>query len=368
MQLRVRHEIMLQDKIKTRTELARICRGLKKQHKKIGFTSGVFDLLHAGHVDYFQQAKKFCDILIVGLNSDESVKKFKGPARPVIPEKERARVIAALAAVDYIFIFNERRNKRNIEIIKPHYYIKAGDYSPEQLTSKEVVESVGGEVKMIPVTIKTSATEIINKIASGFGIQADRAEKEKAVCFPSPPKKTAPAIFLDRDGTINREIEYLHEPEKFELLPNVVGGLKKMQAMGYRMVIVTAQAGIGLGYFSSEDFYRVNRKMLKQFSDSGVMIDKIYFCPHSKTENCSCRKPNIALLTRAKEELNLDLSKSWTIGDKTTDIESGRRAGTGTILVKTGYAGKDKEFKAKPDYIARDLLDAANYILKTERT
>ncbi len=371
----------MRDKIKGREELAELCEGFRKQGKKIGFTSGVFDLIHAGHVDYLEKAKSICDILIVGINSDAGVRKFKGNARPIVPEDERARIIAGLEAVDYVFIFGERRNKKNIELIKPHYYIKAGDYSKAELTSAEVVEKLGGQVKLIEKTFESSTTDIIEKILTSLPTPAGRAgadrstyvsagkvvEKGKAVHFPLLPAKVSPAVFLDRDGTISEEVEYLHEPEKFKFLPNAARGIKKMQDMGYKIVIVTNQGGIGLGYFSKEDFYRVNRKMLKGFSSADVTISKIYFCPHSKSEGCNCRKPNIALINRACSDLNLDVSRSFMIGDKTSDIEAGKRAGCKTILVRTGFGGRDEEFDVEPDYIADNLLDAADYISKAKQ-
>ena len=154
----------MKDKIKSREKLAGLCEKFRKQGKKVGFTSGVFDLIHAGHVDYLEKAKSICDILIVGMNSDASAKKFKGDNRPITPENERAKIIAGLEAVDYLFIFGERRNKKNIEVIKPHYYIKAKDYSRAELTSGEVVEKLGGEVKLIEPAFLTSTSAVIEKI------------------------------------------------------------------------------------------------------------------------------------------------------------------------------------------------------------
>ncbi len=370
----------MKNKIKSRKELGKLCDGFREQGKKIGFTSGVFDLIHAGHVDYLEKAKSICDILIVGINSDASAKKFKGSDRPFTPENERARIIAGLETVDYVFIFGERRNKKNIELIKPHYYIKAKDYSEEELTSGEVVEKLGGEVKLIERTFLTSTSTMVEKIRGVSDIPAktpgqdtpsppfsgEVVEEEGAVHFPLRPSEVSPAVFVDRDGTINEDVEYVHEPEKFKFLPNAIRGMKKMQDMGYRIAIVTAQAGIGLGYFAKEDFYKVNRKMLEGFSKAGVTISKIYFCPHSKSEACSCRKPGIALIERAGLDLNLDIKKSFLIGDKTSDIEAGKRAGSKTILVRTGFGGNDGEFDVEPDYVANDLLDAADYISKNK--
>ncbi len=359
---------MIEEKITTREALAELCEKLRSQGKRIGFTSGAFDLLHAGHVDYLEKTKALCDVLIVGVNSDRSIKKYKGEKRPLVSEHQRAKVVAALESVDYVCLFHERRNRKNIEVLKPDYYIKAGDYTSEELTSKDVVEKYGGEVRIIPIVEKISTSDIIQKIGHCSEREVERfVEEERAVYIRRRPSRKSPAVFLDRDGTINEEIYYLHETEKFELLPNAIKGIKKFQDMGYRIVIVSNQPGIGMGYYTKEDFFRVNREMLREFAEAGILIDKIYFCPHSKSEGCSCRKPNLALVNRAEEELNLDISHSLFIGDKTSDMETGRRAGMRTILVKTGFKGEDGEFFGEPDFWADDLLDAANIVLENRR-
>lgn len=359
---------MIQNKIKSRDELIPICDQLRQQELIIGFTSGAFDILHAGHVDYLEQANSQCDKLIVGINSDASIQKYKGNNRPIIAENMRVKTVAALESVDYVFLFDERRNAQNIQSLKPHIYFKAGDYSASQLTSKEVVEQFGGEVRLISIEENISTTEIIDRIRSLDG-EGDRFVEEQAgtVHLKRKPPKMLPTVFLDRDGTINKEIGYLSEPEKFELLPNALAGMKKMQDMGYRLVIVTNQGGIGLGYFTKEDFYRVNKKMLTEVSQAGVMLDKIYFCPHSKAENCPCRKPEIGLILRAKDELNLDLSHSFFIGDSEVDIQAGAKAGMKTILIESKLAPDPTELEIKPDFVVKDLLEAAEIILKQER-
>lgn len=134
--------------------------------KSIGFTSGTFDLLHFGHLSYLQETKNFCQILIVGINSDASVKNYKNPSRPILPEQERLALIAGLECVDYTFLFSETNNHQNIQILKPHWYFKAGDYQPEQLTSKPLVEQYGGQVQIIPFVANHSTTALIRKIQS----------------------------------------------------------------------------------------------------------------------------------------------------------------------------------------------------------
>ena len=265
---------MVHDKIKTRSDLVEICSSLKKHSKTIGFTSGAFDLLHAGHVAYLESAKNFCDILVVGINSDMSVRKYKGSDRPIIKEENRIKVVAALEAVNYVFLFDERRNQKTIELLKPDYYIKAGDYTQDSLTSKEITEELGGEVRIIPIELAISTTDIIEKIAQLSGIHPDCwIEKDNTVHIKKRSVKQRQAVFLDRDGTICEDIGYLHDSDKFTFLPHALEGIKKFYDMGYRIIVVTNQPGIGIGYFSEEDFYHVNRKMLGGFSKENIMID-----------------------------------------------------------------------------------------------
>ncbi|MCJ7812970.1 HAD-IIIA family hydrolase, partial [bacterium] len=275
---------MSKDKIKDRDECIRICEELRSKKKIIGFASGAFDLLHAGHVDFLEKLKERCDVLIVGINSDASVHQYKGPNRPIVKEKHRMMVVAGVEAVDYVFLFNERRNQKNIEALKPDLYFKAEPYKADNLTSKDIVEKYGGKIDIIPIEEEISTSDIIQVISrSEKTISEEYIEKGRVGHIKRRPKKIAPAIFLDRDGTINEEVDYLHDPEKFKLLPHALEGLKRFHDMGYRLVIISNQPGIGLGYYPEEDFYRVNRVMVKAFSEARIMIDKIYYCPHSKS-------------------------------------------------------------------------------------
>lgn len=364
--------------IKSRADLATLCQQLKQENKKIGFTSGTFDLLHGGHLTYLKRSKKICDVLIVGINSDASVKAYKSPKRPIISESQRVALIDCLKVVDYSFIFNEKNNHQNIKMLKPDFYLKAGDYSLSTLSSAPLVKSYGGEVKLISFKEGFSTTHIIEKILSLYNspthgepsidkkesVHPIKNESKTNIIMPATPipNTPKPTVFLDRDGTINEEIEYLHQKEKFKLLPGVLEGIKKLQKLGYRIAVVTTQAGIGLGYFTEEDFYELNKVFLKACHGQGIIINKIYYCPHSKSDNCNCRKPATGLFKRASRDIPSDLSRSIMIGDKTSDIQAGKNAGLYTILVKTGHGGKDLEYTVKPDYVAKDLLDAANHI------
>jgi D-glycero-D-manno-heptose 1,7-bisphosphate phosphatase len=358
----------LDEKILTRDQIAKHCEQIRAEGKTIGFTSGAFDLLHAGHAEYLETAKQHCDILVVAVNTDASVRSYKGPGRPIVDENMRVRLIAALESVDFVFLFSERRNAANIEAIRPNLYIKAGDYDASGLTSAPLVEKHGGKALLIPVKTNVSTTQLAQRAAESLGIgAADGSTDNETSTLPTPPPKTAPAVFLDRDGTINREIEYLHEPERFELLPGAGEGMRRFQDMGYRIVIVTTQAGIGLGYFTKEDFYKVNRAMFRALKPHGVTIDRIYFCPHAVTEKCQCRKPETGLIERAQKDLNLDLSHSVMIGDKTSDLEAARRAGLTPIAVTTGHGCKDGQYDTAPAFRVESIDEAARKVLENER-
>jgi len=322
--------------------------------KTVGFTSGVFDLLHAGHVEYLEQAGQQVDILIVGVNADSSVKSNKGELRPINPQAQRAEVVGSVRSVAHVFVFDERNNNVNIELLKPDLYIKAGDYTADKLTSTHIVESYGGRVEIIPFKEGCSTTSIIEKIATSAITQEG----------PSVMLRRAPAVFVDRDGTINEHVEYLSEPKRLVEIPKSFTALKRLKEIGYRIIIVTNQPGIGLGYFSKEDFFAVNREMMRQATSAGAAIDKIYFCPHSKAEKCECRKPDPYFLKRAAQEMNVDLAGSYVIGDMTSDVQFGKNGGCRSILVQTGRGGDDGMYEVTPDYAARDLSDAAAWIEK----
>lgn len=341
-------------KIKSRKDLAPVIKKLKKEGKKIGVTNGVFDVLHAGHVDYLNKAKQSCDVLVLSLNTDASVKKYKDPGRPLNSESDRANVIAALSCIDYVTFHNERRMKKTLLALKPDLYIKAGDYKVTELTSRDVLKAWGGEVLLIPPIKGYSTTKFFEKVVNTYA--------PSAVELPIHQKKQK-VIFLDRDGVINEEEEYVHTEDKFKFLPDVFSGVGRLQKAGFKIVVVTNQAGIGLGYFTKEDFFRVNKKMLGEFDKNNISISKIYFCPHSKDEGCICRKPQIGMLKKAQKDLNIELKKSWVIGDKEDDILMGKKAGCKTILVLTGH-GKKSQKNVSPDFVVSNLSSAADIILK----
>ena len=151
-------------KIKRINELKYIVEELKKQNKKIVTTNGVFDILHIGHIRYLKEAKKLGNILIVGINSDASVKRIKDPRRPFNNENNRAEILAALECVDYVTIFNEDNPIIFLKAVMPNTHVKGGDYNMDQIVEKSVVENNQGEVKLIPKVGGYSTTEFIKRI------------------------------------------------------------------------------------------------------------------------------------------------------------------------------------------------------------
>jgi D-glycero-D-manno-heptose 1,7-bisphosphate phosphatase len=181
------------------------------------------------------------------------------------------------------------------------------------------------------------------------------------------------AIFLDRDGTINVEIDYLHEPEKFQFEKFAPEALKQLQDNGFRLIVVTNQGAIGDNLYTLTDMNRTHAFMEAELARYGIHLSGIYYCPHRYDESCNCRKPAPGMLLTAQRELGIDMQQSWMIGDKLADIVAGKRAGVRTILVLTGYGLKERKYledlekcvrnEQTPDFFATTLVDAAEIIL-----
>jgi rfaE bifunctional protein nucleotidyltransferase chain/domain len=154
------------DKIKSEDELCEVLSELKSAGKKIVWTNGCFDILHRGHVSYLEQAAKFGDVLVVGLNSDSSVRSVKGPDRPVKCQDDRAQSLGALSCVDYVVIFDDPTTVRLLKLLKPDVYAKGGDYTIDTINQDErkVVESYGGSIEILPEVKGVSTTQIIERI------------------------------------------------------------------------------------------------------------------------------------------------------------------------------------------------------------
>jgi D-glycero-D-manno-heptose 1,7-bisphosphate phosphatase len=192
--------------------------------------------------------------------------------------------------------------------------------------------------------------------------------------FASPPeqfqRETAlvKAIFLDRDGTLNKETGYLHNWTDWRWLPGVPEALALLRRHGYKLVAVTNQSGLARGLYSPEAVTRLHQEANRHLASRKAALDAFYYCPHHPdfTGPCDCRKPKPGMLLRAATEMDLDRARSWMVGDKISDVEAGLAAGCRAVLVRTGY-GREAE-KCLPAFVhvADDLPAAAAHILRHE--
>ena len=339
-------------KILNHSAVDELVAGLRREGKTLGYTCGAFDLLHAGHVDYLEQSRAMCDALLVAVNSDRSVREYKGPQRPICSEHERMRVVAALACVDAVTLLDDLRPVGQLRRWKPNLYIKGGDYLPGKLRSAEAVTSYGGQVVTIPVSHHVSTSRIIERILAA-----------QSLATPSPVPFTAAKgiVFLDRDGTLLKDEPYLSDPRQAELLPGVGEGLAGLQRAGYRLVIVTNQQGIGLGYFSMREFTAVNAALFRLLAPFGVTISRIYYCPHSLADSCDCRKPATGLLLRALSDFEMEPARCFMVGDRDSDAMAA--AATGCRPVVVGGSAPIGPWPRFPTF-----AEAAAWILSSETT
>jgi D-glycero-D-manno-heptose 1,7-bisphosphate phosphatase len=294
----------------------------KTASRKIGFTCGSFDLLHAGHVQYLAKARDLCDRLMVAVNSDASVSRYKNPLRPIVAERERMYVVAGLAAVDVVTLMEDDRPLSLLLRWKPDLYIKGGDYAEDSLRSGDAVREYGGAVAVVRSDFETSSSKLIERM----GVLAGHAAPDLAAS-----QGVRGLVLLDRDGTLIRNVPFLHDPAQVEILPGVIDGLLKLQTAGLRLAIVSNQQGIGLGYYTVQDFIAVNQRLLRELGARGIRISKIYFCPHSLAEQCSCRKPATGMVERALRDFGTSPAQTFLVGDSDEDMQAGADAGCKTV-------------------------------------
>ncbi len=169
----------------------------------------------------------------------------------------------------------------------------------------------------------------------------------------------SPTVFFDRDGTLIEQVDILTLPSQVKLLPGVAEAIADLNRRGYLVIGITNQPIIEKGLLSQEGLLEINTELSRQLAESGAHLDSIYTCPHQyRTEGqCRCRKPGIGLIEQAQREFSIEMPKSWMVGDRLRDVETGKRAGLKTILVSTGGPSKDDEFfpDTKADFVASGL-------------
>ncbi len=183
-----------------------------------------------------------------------------------------------------------------------------------------------------------------------------------------------PAVFLDRDGTINEQMGYINHLSRFVLLPGAAAGIRRLNELSIPVLVVTNQSGLARGYFPPELLIAVHEKMVAELARQGARVDGIYVCPHhpeAKREeyrlNCDCRKPKTGLFNRAAAEHGVDLAASFVVGDRWSDLKAAAACGAASVLVLTGYGRGDLEYigptqTVQPTHVADDLAGAAEWI------
>ncbi|MDP3183429.1 MAG: HAD family hydrolase [Desulfobaccales bacterium] len=176
-------------------------------------------------------------------------------------------------------------------------------------------------------------------------------------------------VFLDRDGTINEQMGYINHLSRFVLLPQTIPAIRRLNQAGLKVVVISNQSGAARGYFPVSLVAEVHAHMKNLLTAGGAHLDGIYACLHGPDEGCACRKPEPGLIHQAARDLDLDLKRSYLVGDRLLDVQTAARAGVKGILVLTGYGRGEYEFikakaPAQPVYVATDLLDAAAWIIK----
>ena len=188
-----------------------------------------------------------------------------------------------------------------------------------------------------------------------------------------PPKldpRFPRAVFLDRDGTLNVDTHFPHRVESLQFIPRAIEGLRVLSALPLHIMVVSNQAGIALGIFTAEQMSQFNTELRSKIEHAGARIDAFYFCPHLEAKHlapgispCACSKPSPGMLVEAAKDFQLDLSRSFLVGDKTSDLAAGESVGCVTILLKTGKAGKEEgALPIKPKHFAENLHEAARII------
>ncbi len=168
------------------------------------------------------------------------------------------------------------------------------------------------------------------------------------------------AIFIDRDGTLIEEVNFLHRVEDLRYFPFTDEAIRLLKGNGFLVIVVTNQSGIGRGIYTENDMNSIHEQIQNDLTEK---LDAFYFCPHLPNEGCHCRKPNLGMIESACTDFAIDLENSWVIGDKNLDVELGFKAGLKTAMVMTGYGQNHLEImQQKPDIIAENLIEAVKKI------
>lgn len=350
------------DKIKSRAEIIEIAAHLRKAGRKIVTTNGAFDLLHLGHVKMLQEAKSLGDVLIVGVNSDASIRRFKGPHRPICSERDRAEMLAALACTDYITIFDELTPVTLLDHIRPHIHVNSPEHGYDCI-EKEVVLRHGGEIYLSKLIEGLSTTSLIEKILQVYTQPSYKAIFLDPYIFFKDPQLTTPRL----DNFDERVLSVL---------------LRFLQA-GYRLVILANHPEVAMGHLTEQDLKNYYGTLQQLLKSQGIELAGVYFCPHhpkgkvaSYRVECLCRKPRPGLMERAVSDLSINLAHSFVLSKNLENILMGREINCKTVLVEspssegTRIINSTREsqihFSVGPHFRVKDFEEALNLIISRQ--
>jgi len=204
-----------------------------------------------------------------------------------------------------------------------------------------------------------------------------RTDRASILVNPRSSQKPRPAVFLDRDGTLNVEVNGLTSPDQVELIPGAGDAVRSLNRAGLLAVVVTNQAMVARGDCSEAGLEQIHDRLEALLAEQGAYLDAIYYCPHHPDHRvpgeradlaieCGCRKPGTAMIERATSDLFIRLENSWMIGDTTVDLQTAHNAGIQSVLVRTGYGGRDGRWRARPDFEFSDLEKAVEFVTEME--
>lgn len=267
-----------------------------------------------------------------------------------------------------------------------HNCVNAGFYILEKSVCEMVPEEtkvdlekhlLAGMVGRGEAVYAYRSSEYIKDVGTVERITAAEVELQSGYIAGRCLKRKQRAIFLDRDGTVNRKRGLVYQEEQFELEDGVIEAIRNINESGYLAILVTNQPVVARGLCSVEDVENIHRKLETLLGREGVYLDDIRYCPHHPDKgypeenpvykiSCHCRKPKIGMIEDCVKRYNIDLESSWMVGDTTMDIQTGKNAGTRTVLVLTGDAGQDEKYNVTPDLVCDDLGQAVQKILEED--
>lgn len=274
-----------------------------------------------------------------------------------VPEAGRFGSVS-LGPDDKILGFKEKKKVGGFS------WINAGIYLLKRSLIAEIPEGnyISLEKEIFPKLVEENFYGYRSKCKFlDIGTPSSYAEAENF--FGKSRKQQRRFVLLDRDGTLVVHHPYLSNPDQIELIPGATVALKEFKKLGLGLVIITNQAGVGRGYFNLEILAKIHQRLINLLAREGIVVDDIYFCPHTPEDNCLCRKPNVELIEKAIKKHHFDPKLSFVIGDNKSDVQLGKNIGATTILVRTGYGRRtEKEAEIKADFVVEDLKGSLDVI------